>query len=181
VVGEPDRIIRAEDRAEYRLALALRYGRDVVPGDLQDVEREQDDGRLVQTHRVGVVDVHAALQLGEARAVTVERHDLAVDDEVAGRGARQRVHHLRVLARHHQPVPRHQADGGVAREGEASLAVELAFEDPLRVGEPAIGQRRQHGRHPLGLGAPDGEPHGAGTQCVEGVAALPGRCHGRSP
>ena len=74
--------------------------------------------------------------------------DLTVEDRVAhgqaGDGCGQRRNVLR------QPVARQQPDVAAVPEREQADAVVLALEEPLRPGEPLLGERGSHRYEPLG-------------------------------
>ena len=140
---------------------------DVPATGVQDVEQVVVGRRLGEQLRGGMDDAQAVLQEPEFRLALVEGHDLPVDGEVIAAAQRgQRPGDLRegggdlVLAAGHQP---HVAAAG---ERQAALAVQLALEDPGRVGEPVPGERGQFGRQPRAKAVRHG-PQRAGREVIE--------------
>jgi hypothetical protein len=125
-----------------------------------------------------MADAQALLQPGEPGLAAVESDDLPVDDEVAGPLGLERLADLGVGAGVVLLVAGHQPDLPSGSERQAPLAVELALENPPRIGEPVPGERGQLRVEPAGLIRPDGRccgSHGfSGGYRWPGGAGRPG-------
>jgi len=108
-----------------------------------------------------MADSQALLQPGEPGLAAVERDDLPVDNEAVGLLGRQGLRDLGVGAGVLLLVAGHQPDLAAGLERQAPLAVELALEDPRRVGEPVLGESGQLRVEPAGLIGPGGRCRGS--------------------
>ena len=111
---------------------------------MQDVEQVEEHLHAARASALRVRDLHPPLQAGEARSLPLEGNDLAVDHEPVRRLELERFLELRVMVVQSLPVPRQQPDVGGGAEHQAPDTVELRFEDPRRVGEAFLGERREH-------------------------------------
>src|SRR6516225_2631116 len=155
VLGKAQRAGESQQAAQYLLPLAQRQRAHVAVTGPQHVEDVVADGHLSAQLWSGMADSQALLQARELSLAAVERDDLPVDDEAVGLLGRQRLGDLGVGAGVLLLVTGHQPDLAAGSERQASLAVELALEDPPRVGEPFPGERGQFRIQPARLIQPD--------------------------
>jgi hypothetical protein len=151
VLGESQRAAERQQIAQHQLALEQGPGAYVMAVGPQHVEQVDVHGHLGAQRRRRIADSEPALQPGEAGLFAVECHDLAVHDEVGVVLGVQRLGDLRIGAGDVLLVPGHQPQPLAVPVRQAALAVELALEDPGRVGEPLCGERGQLGVEPVGL------------------------------
>src|SRR6185312_29519 len=151
VLGVAQRVVEGQQGAQDRLALQQRQRADVPPAGPQHVKQVVVGRHLGEQVRGGIDDAKAVLQKTEFRLALVEGDDLPVDDEVVAEMLRgQRFGDLREGAADVVLVAGHQPYLPAADERQAALAVQLALEDPGRVGEPVPGERGQLRIQPAG-------------------------------
>src|SRR6266540_3064864 len=97
---------------------------------MQDVEHVEVHWNTGSAGGLRIAELHPALEAGETGTPALERHDLPVHDEVGWLLRRQRIGDLRVVVIDPQLVARHQPYDPSLAEGQAPLAIELAFVDP---------------------------------------------------
>src|SRR3954447_24980773 len=135
VRGQADRVLEVERRAQEALAGQQPAGAHVAAVEPEDVED-------VEEHRHAAV---AALrEPREARLRAGERDDLAVEREALAPLPGQRARDLGVARVEREVVAREEPHGSAVAHGDAADAVELALEDPRRVAEARVGERRLH-------------------------------------
>jgi len=157
---------------EERLAITLDVARvahqRVVPQALaqeplalleRDVEQRaavevQEVEGLVHDRHVRVLpppEAGPCLEQRERRAAgLVERDHLAVQDRLARLDPVGRAGQVREVARGVPAVACPEPDPPVTHHGLDAIAVPLDLEEPVRIAEGALGQRRGHGRHEVG-------------------------------
>ncbi len=150
VGGEAERIAPVDRVLQQHLALAQWQRAQVAAGEMQQIEEVVADVDAAGPRLVGIADLHAALQPREAGDGTLEGHDLAVEHAVAPGPASQRVDQLRVGIAELLAVAAQNPRRAAAHHRHRALAVELALENPARIGKPLIGQGRQRRRPPAG-------------------------------
>ena len=146
-VGEPDRL------PQQRLAAAQRQPAQVVPVQVEQIEQVVGDRDAGRPRRLRVVGLHPLLQTGEAGALPLKGHDLAIDHEVVTALSGQAVDQLRIAAVQGFAVAAEQPDPVTVAERQGPLAVELALEQPFPVGEPLVGEPGQDRLAPLRVGS----------------------------
>src|SRR4029450_733396 len=102
---------------------------------------------------LGIGDLHAALEAGEAGDLPAEGDYLAIGDELLAALALERLDELRIGAIEQLVRAREQAHFAGLAEREAPDPVELSLEDPIRIGERAVVEHRLHRLDPAGLTA----------------------------
>lgn len=112
--------------------------------EVQQVEHVVDDRDRAARGTRRVDDADALLQAGEAGPPVLECDDLAVNHEIVGRLVCQCVGDLGIGAIESLARPGQQAQLRPLAKGEAALAVQLAPEQPPRVGEPPVGEGGEH-------------------------------------
>jgi hypothetical protein len=152
VLGEPERAGERQRGAQDLLALGERQRANIPAARVQDVEYVVEHRHVGQQvlARAGLAE--PLLQPLEPGLAAVEGDDLPVDHALLCGLRGQRVGHLGERGGDLVLVARHQPDLAAAPRdvGEAALAVELALENPRRVGEPVSGERGKLRIHPLG-------------------------------
>ena len=121
--------------AEQPLARSQRELAHVVTFEPQDVEHVVEDRDVV---------LAPLCELGEARLRPVERDHLTVDREAIALLLFERLDELGPAVVLGQVVAREELDGGAGADRDTPDPVELALEDPVRIGEPLVGQHRLH-------------------------------------
>jgi hypothetical protein len=96
-VYAPFRVAERQQAPQDRLALPETETGHVAAVHVQDVEQVQVDGDAGAAGRVGVAELHAPLQPGEAGATACEGDHLPVHHEVVGLLRRQGLCQLRVV------------------------------------------------------------------------------------
>jgi hypothetical protein len=117
---------------------------------MQQVEDIVEDADPRRTRHLGIRDAQTPLQPGEAGASSLECHDLAVHDETGGVLRGERIDQLGVGSVERLAIPRQQPDSLAVAERQAAHSVELALEDPIRVGKAFLGQGGQRRCSPVG-------------------------------
>src|SRR5260370_6350228 len=151
VLGEAQRAGEGQQVAQDLLALAQRQRAHIAAIGPQYVEDVVADRHLGEQVRSGLADSHALLQAGEPAVAAASVDALAVDDEVAGLLGGQGLGDLGVGTGVVLLVAGHQPGRPSGSERQATLAIELALEDPRRIGEPVQGERGQLRIHPARL------------------------------
>src|SRR6185369_2572059 len=146
-----NRIAVTQHPSQQILACELRQRSGAPAVDMEHVEQIEVHRRGGDEPAVRIAYADAALQLREARLLSVEGDDLAVDDEVVAALASQGVNELGIGSADLQAIARQQAHVVAAAQCHAAHAVELALEDPSRVGKMFRGQRREHRCEPARL------------------------------
>lgn len=118
--------------------------------EMQEVEHVVEDTHRRRPGHVGVGEAQPTLQPGEAGPPAVEGHHLSVHDEPRDRLGGKRIHQFGIGSIERLTITRHQPHPIAVAERQASHAVELALEDPVRIGEPVVGEGGQGGRAPVG-------------------------------
>lgn len=149
---EAERTAVLERATQERFAPAEREAGQIAPVQMQYVENVQKDLYAGTACCVRIIDLHAALQPGEARPSALEGDDLSVDHEVLVRLAGQCLDEFGVVVVECLAVAGEQSDTLRGTEDQTAFPVEFALVQPVRVREAVLGQGGEHRRDPLGLG-----------------------------
>src|SRR5580704_11262088 len=177
VLGEAQRVGEGQQAAQDLLALPQWQRADVAAIGPQHVEDVEPDRHLGEQVRPGLADAQALLQPGEPGLAAVEGDDLAVDDEIAGLLGGQGPGELGVGTGVVLLIAGHQPNRPSGSERQAPLAIQLALEDPPRIGEPVPGECGQLRIQPARLIRPGGRR--CGSHGFSDGSEWPGRARRR--
>ena len=94
--AKTQRIFEGDNFLEQFLAFAQRKLRRVVSIRVQQVEKIVIDHDATPSRLFRITQLHASLQAREARDVSFEGHDFAIDDEIVNRLFCERFGQLRI-------------------------------------------------------------------------------------
>ena len=134
---------------QQRLPVPEAEGRGAIALEVEKVEDVVKDGHRTAPRLVRITNAEALLQPLEAGPPALEGHDFPVYDKVGGAVPGQAVDDLGIGVVEALLASREQTHLSVLPESQAPFPVQLALEDPRRVGEVPVGESGQHRRHPV--------------------------------
>ena len=145
MVGVAKPLRRVQQAAQQLFAFEQRGVAKVVSVAIKNVEREVNDRRLAYQHFAGGAHVHALLQaLKVAAPARIERHNLAVENRLARGENFWKRRQFRIALGDVNVVARAQRQRSIPNPRQGADAVPLNLEEPARIGERMLGERRQH-------------------------------------
>src|SRR5207245_7311759 len=118
----------------------------------KNIKSVEPNGNLAAHFVARPLQLHALLQLGEARHGPIEGHDFSIHGKCIRRLAAERLHQFGIFRVEPFLIPRQKFDVAVGTRNQATNTVELRLEQPSLARKRTMTQRREHRSDPITAG-----------------------------